>query len=77
MEESKHVMEHFDNNHSGNLDKQEFSSFVVNFATSAGVDLLDMIDFMLVVMALKDNAEAEKEYVMTVQGYSSSEFAYG
>lgn len=77
MEESKHVMKHFDNSHSGNLDKQEFASFVVNFATTAAVDLLDMLDFMLVVMALKENAEAEKEYVKEVQRNAQVDFSYG
>ena len=75
--ESDHVIHEFDHDHTGTLDKQEFASFIVNFANQAKVELVNMLDFMLVVMSLKDNADAEKDFVETLGTVSEYDYWYG
>ena len=77
VEEAMHVMDAFDSDHSGALNKEQFASFVVNFAVTATVDLVDMLDFMLVVMALKNNSDAEKHYVKTIGNHAPLNHYYG
>jgi len=72
-EESAQVMKAFDLNHDGKLGHHEFSSFIVNFASRAGMELLDLMDFMIVVMALKDNTAAQEEYVSQIRRSTTAE----
>ena len=71
------MIHEFNHDHSGTLDKQEFASFIVNFAKQANFDLMKMLDFMLVVTSLKDNDEAEKDFVDTLGAISSDDYWYG
>lgn len=78
VKESEHVMSTFDKSSTGMLNKQEFASFIVNFAKSVNLELIDLLDFMLVVEALKDNAEAEKEYMNIVKAQTNKyKYWYG
>ena len=45
------------------LNNKEFVVFLVQFANLAGADLDDMLDFMIVTSGLKENTEAEVNYV--------------
>ena len=67
-EESERVMKAFDRNLDGKLGHHEFSSFIVNFASSAGTPIVDMVDFMLVLTALKENTAAEEDYMKQIMG---------
>jgi hypothetical protein len=59
-------MSTFDISHDGGLNREEFAVFVIKFATLLRSDLNDMIDFMIVTTALKENTEAEKKYMNAV-----------
>jgi len=67
-EETMQVMSAFDKNQDGQLHKRDFASFIVNFAKSAGLQLIDLLDFMIVVCALKENTAAEEEYMSSILG---------
>jgi hypothetical protein len=56
------VMVGFDEDSNQKLDPAEFARVVVNYARTLDVDLHDMIDFMCVTSALKDNTDYEKAY---------------
>jgi Ca2+-binding EF-hand superfamily protein len=55
IEEMEQVMKAFAKTSEGSLTKQEFAVFIVNFASSTAQDLVNFIDFMIVIMALKEN----------------------
>jgi len=78
MEETTHVIHTFNKNADGKLNKQEFATFIVNFASTANIELVDMLDFMIVVSALKDNTEAEQEYLKAIgRGEEKEDYRYG
>ena len=60
-------MKTFDKDQRG-LSHQEFANFIVNFASSAGTPIVDMVDFMLVLTALKENTAAEEDYMKQLMG---------
>ena len=66
VEESISTMLAFDANKDGELDREEFALFLSRFAKAAHTELDELIDFMVVQSALKDNDEAEKAYVKTL-----------
>ena len=68
VEETKQVLKTFDKSADGKLDKHEFAAFIVNFASSANMNIIDMLDFMIVVMVLKENTEAQQEYLDAIKG---------
>lgn len=68
VEESTQVMSTFDKAGDGRLSEQDFATFIVNFASTANIELVDMLDFMIVVSALKENTDAEQEYIKAVGG---------
>lgn len=57
----------FDKESTGSLNKEEFATFIVSFSKTVNIELIDMLDFMLVVTSLKGKAEAEKEYMHTLK----------
>ena len=66
VDETASIMSSFDISHDGGLHREEFAVFVIKFATLLRSDLNDMIDFMIVTTALKENTEAEKKYMNAV-----------
>ena len=60
------MMKNFDTDSDDSLDRNEFALFVVTFANTLGTDLHEMIDFMIVASALKDNSEDEKKYIKSL-----------
>ena len=79
-EESTQVIKAFDRNHDGKLGHHEFSTFIVNFASTANMQLLDLLDFMIVVMALKENTDAQQEYTNSMDisaGRRTLDIRYG
>ena len=76
VEEATSVMETFDKDKNG-LTKQEFASFLVNFAKTAKTNLVDMLNFMLVTAALLENTEAENEFMKDIGGGSRFDYWYG
>lgn len=76
VDEAKQVMSEFDKNKLG-LTREEFAKFMVNFARSADLDLVDFLDFMIVVTALQENTEAELEYMKDVGASKPIENTYG
>ena len=66
VEESISTMLAFDADKNGILDRGEFAQFLSLFAKTALTELDELIDFMVVQSALKDNDEAEKVYVKTL-----------
>ena len=67
LEESAQVMKAFDRNADGMLGHHDFSAFIVTYAAAANMNLLDMLDFMIVVMVLKENNVAQEEYILNAK----------
>jgi len=63
VDESISAMLAFDSDKNGQLDRGEFAHFLAKFAKTAHTALDELIDFMVVQSALRDNDEAEKAYV--------------
>lgn len=66
VEESIAVMNTFDKDSKNKLNRKEFIAFLTRFAKIAEVDLPDLIDFMVVTTALKENTDAEKDYLNAI-----------
>lgn len=76
LEEVKQVMSTFDKTKAGSLNLEEFSRFIVSFAKAAGIKLLDMLDFMIVVTAVHVNTEDELEFIKNWEKLKD-DFSYG
>mmetsp|Transcript_37246 Transcript_37246/g.81099 ORF Transcript_37246/g.81099 Transcript_37246/m.81099 type:complete len:450 (-) Transcript_37246:83-1432(-) len=63
----------FDENDDQKLDRVEFAVFLAKYAQAAEIDLHELIDFMVVASALKDNSEAEKAYIKRIGAEASEE----
>lgn len=70
MEETAHhVMGAFAKDADAQLSKHEFAAFIDNnFAGAANITLVDMPAFMTAMSALKENTEAEQEYLEAIGG---------
>lgn len=67
------VMIGFDEDANNKLDQSEFARVLVNFAKTLDVDLHEMIDFMCVTSALRDNTDYEKAYASAKSIHSSDQ----
>jgi len=56
----------FDTNSDEKLDRDEFPRFIAQFARMACSDLSELIDFMIVTSALKENKESEEKYIKSI-----------
>ena len=57
----------YDSNEDSKLDINEFALFIEEFTKTCGADHVnDMIDFMIVTSALKENSEQEKRYIQSM-----------
>jgi hypothetical protein len=65
-EETMKVMTAFDTNSDQKLSFKEFALFVEEFTKTCGADVNDMIDFMIVTSALKENSDQEKRYIQSL-----------
>jgi len=63
VEESISTMITFDANHDGKLDKAEFAHFMEQLAISSDVEINELLDFMVVTSAMKENGMEERQYV--------------
>ena len=55
------------------LDRIEFAVFLAKYAQAAEIDLHELIDFMVVASALKDNSNAEMAYIKRIGAEASDE----
>ena len=67
LEESVETMLSFDTNNDQKLDRKEFAALLSQFAKAAKVPLHELIDFMVVTSAVKDNSQVEKAYIESVK----------
>jgi len=67
VEDSIAALMKADKNNDNQLDHDEFASLLFRWAYKMNVDLHELIDFMVVRSALKDNDAEEKQYVQTVR----------
>ena len=63
----------FDDNNDGKLSREEFAKMVITFAKSASVSPHELIDFMVVTSAVKDNSTVEKAYIKSVKTRTTEE----
>ena len=63
----------FDEDDNQKLDRIEYAVFLAKYAQAAEIDLRELIDFMCVTSALKDNSEAEKAYIESISAQASEE----
>ncbi|KAL7556119.1 hypothetical protein ACA910_020202 [Epithemia clementina (nom. ined.)] len=63
VDEAVALMEAFDLDQDQKLNLKEFVVFLVQFANLAATDLDEMLDFMIVTAALKENDEAELKFL--------------
>lgn len=63
----------FDENDDQKLDRVEFAVFLAKFSKAAEVDLHELIDFMVVASALKDDDEAEKAFINSIAASATDE----
>ena len=66
VNEAIELMDAFDVDRDQKLNCQEFVLFIVQFAKLAETDLDDLLDFMIVTSALKENDEAEVKYLKSL-----------
>lgn len=66
MEESIKVMNDFDTDGDQTLDRNEFACFVTRFAYQLEADFHEMVDFMIVTSAMKENSETERRYIKSI-----------
>jgi Ca2+-binding EF-hand superfamily protein len=69
VEESIKVMNDFDTNDDQQLDRNEFALFVARFSNVLDADMHEMVDFMIVTSAMKENSETEKKYIRSIREY--------
>lgn len=67
LEESIGAMLSFDENSDQRLDRKEFATLLCQFAKAARVPLHELIDFMVVTSAVKDNSQVERAYIDSVK----------
>jgi len=67
LEESIKAISSFDSDSDGKLSREEFARLVTTFAKAAGVSPHELIDFMVVTSAVKDNSTVEKAYIKSVK----------
>eukprot|EP00542_Grammatophora_oceanica_P020638 CAMPEP_0194047640 /NCGR_PEP_ID=MMETSP0009_2-20130614/25089_1 /TAXON_ID=210454 /ORGANISM="Grammatophora oceanica, Strain CCMP 410" /LENGTH=514 /DNA_ID=CAMNT_0038693309 /DNA_START=184 /DNA_END=1728 /DNA_ORIENTATION=- len=67
VEESVEAFLAFDDNNDQVLDRQEFATLLAQFARAARVPLHELIDFMVVTSAVKDNSSVEQAYIESVK----------
>lgn len=66
IQEAALAMLAFDANQDQKLDRVEFALALTTFAKEAGVDAMDLIDFMVVTSCLADDDETEKAYLKAI-----------
>mmetsp|Transcript_18706 Transcript_18706/g.37956 ORF Transcript_18706/g.37956 Transcript_18706/m.37956 type:complete len:441 (-) Transcript_18706:109-1431(-) len=66
VEECISAMLAFDTDDDAKLDVTEFAGFLIKFADATNVGLTELVDFMVVTSALKDNNDAENEYIKAI-----------
>lgn len=75
LEECIETIQSFDMDNDGKLSREEFATLVAAFAKAARVSTHELIDFMVVTSALKDNSRIEKAYIKSVKDRSSGDIS--
>mmetsp|Transcript_19325 Transcript_19325/g.32093 ORF Transcript_19325/g.32093 Transcript_19325/m.32093 type:complete len:475 (+) Transcript_19325:254-1678(+) len=73
LEESIATIRSFDSDADGTLSREEFARLVICFAKAANVSSHELIDFMVVTSAVKDNSTVEKAYIKSVKDRTSED----
>jgi len=73
VEEAIGLMDAYDVDGDHTLEPSEFVLFMVDFASLAGTDLDETLDFMIVVSSLEENSEAELMYLAALAEFASEE----
>jgi hypothetical protein len=73
LEEGLAAMLSFDENQDQMLDRREFATFLARFAKAAHVPLHELIDFMVVTSAVKDNSQVERAYIDSVKSRTAEQ----
>jgi len=73
VEEAIGLMDAYDVDGDHTLEPSEFVLFMVDFASLAGTDLDETLDFMIVVSSLEENSEAELMYLAALAELASEE----
>jgi len=63
----------FDENNDQKLDRKEFATLLAQFSHAAKVQLHELIDFMVVTSAVKDNSEIERAYIDSVKSRANDQ----
>lgn len=66
VEQSLQVMTKFDSDKDDKLNLKEFSEFLIKYASMVGSSMTDLLDFMIVAGALKENSDTEKSYIQAI-----------
>lgn len=66
-EEAFKVLDVFDADGNKRLDRSEFALFLVEFAKTLGTDFDEMVDFMIVTTALKQNTKEDENFIKCIQ----------
>ena len=66
VDEAISLMDAFDLDQDQKLNRSEFILFLVQFAKMAETDFDEMLDFMIVTAAIKENSEAEVKYLKSL-----------
>ena len=66
------MMKRFDHDGNQQLDRKEFCQLIAEFASTAlTIDVDELVDFMIVETALRENTEEERRYVRRMSGHAS------
>lgn len=72
IDEAIASIDRFDRNHDGSLNKHEFASMLMFFAGAAEVSVHELIDFMVVQVALKDEDLKDQAYIHSLFSLKTS-----
>ena len=60
------VLKTFDTDGDKRLDRSEFALFLVKFCDAVGANFDEIIDFMIVTTALKENSAEEEKFIKCI-----------
>mmetsp|Transcript_26877 Transcript_26877/g.40680 ORF Transcript_26877/g.40680 Transcript_26877/m.40680 type:complete len:477 (+) Transcript_26877:26-1456(+) len=72
-EETLFMMLENDGNKDQVLEKDQFATFLVRFAKKTEKNIYELIDFLAALSVLKENDEAEKEYIKSIAEQANSQ----
>lgn len=73
LDDTVKAIRSFDDNGDAKLDRVEFGHMLSLFATKTKIPLHELIDFMVVTSALKDNDEGMMSYIASVKARATDQ----